>query len=181
MPDFAKATIADTSQDLSGYTAFLRKLEIGQVVTLPLEPGERSRAVVRSLNLTAEAQQKRLARLPSDAGSIRFRVLSPDKRAVNISDEAKQARVEKARATREARRQEQADLVKMGQGDPVGEEVMRAMREAEPEDAEAPDVAEPEDAEAPDVAEPETVEVSAPSSTRRRPSKAKVAQAAGPS
>jgi hypothetical protein len=77
MPDFAKATVSDTSRDLTAYLAFLHKLEIGQVVTLPLEAGESSRSVMRSLNQAAHAQHMRIARLTAGDGAIRFRVLAP--------------------------------------------------------------------------------------------------------
>ncbi|HEX2324782.1 MAG TPA: hypothetical protein VHQ00_05240 [Chloroflexota bacterium] len=58
------------------YLAFLRRLERGQVVTLPLDPGERPRAVVRTLNLAAARLGMRLARLPDPPGTVRFRVVA---------------------------------------------------------------------------------------------------------
>ena len=103
MPDFAKAEISTTSQDLSGYKTFLKRLEIGQTVSLPLEAGESSRSVMRSLNAAAAQSSVRLARLPTTDGSVRFRVLPPEKRAVNLSEEARRARADKARATRAAK------------------------------------------------------------------------------
>jgi hypothetical protein len=72
---------------------------------------------MRSLNSAAAQSRLRLTRLPSEANTIRFRVLSPEKRQVNISEESKRARVEKAQATREARRQELAQLGNMGMAD----------------------------------------------------------------
>jgi hypothetical protein len=104
MPDFARAAITTSSQDLSSYTTFLRKLEVGQVVNLPLEDGETPRRVMRSVNTAAAQLNMRVARLQSNGDAIRFRVLSPEKRTVKISDEAKQARVDKAKATRQARK-----------------------------------------------------------------------------
>jgi hypothetical protein len=104
MPDFGRAAISTSSQDLSPYTNFLRKLDIGQVVNLPLEEGESPRRVMRSVNSAAAQLNMRVGRLRSENGSVRFRVLSPEKRTVNISDEAKHARVEKAKATRQARK-----------------------------------------------------------------------------
>jgi hypothetical protein len=104
MPDFARAEISTTSEDLSAYKAFLRKLAVGQVVTLPLEDGETTRKVMRALNAAAVESNMRLSRLPSAEDSVRFKVVPEEKRTVNISPEARRARVEKARATRAARK-----------------------------------------------------------------------------
>ena len=104
MPDFARAEIATTTEDLTSYKSFLRKLAVGQVVTLPLEQGETSRRVMRALNAAAEQSGMRLSRLGSPENAVRFKVVPAEKRVVNISPEARQARVEKARATRAARR-----------------------------------------------------------------------------
>lgn len=108
MPDFAKAEVSNETTDLTPYRTFLKHLEVGQAVTLPLEQGETTRKVMRALNLAAGYNSMRLARLPSDNGAVRFRVLSPAKRKMNISKETKQARVEKSRATRAARRAEES-------------------------------------------------------------------------
>ena len=132
MPDFAKADLSTESQDLTAYRTFLKRLTVGQIVTLPLEDGETSRRVMRALNSAAAQSDVRLARLPASNGSVRFRVLPSEKRAINMTEAAKQARVEKAKATREARRLEHADLAKMGQGDPLGDV---AVSEAAPEGA----------------------------------------------
>jgi hypothetical protein len=83
----------------------LRKLAVGQVVTLPLEEGETSRRVMRALNSAAEQTGMRLTRLNSPGDAVRFKVVPPEKRVVNISPEARRARIEKARATRAARKQ----------------------------------------------------------------------------
>ena len=104
MPDFSRAEISSTSEDLSVYKTFLRKLSVGQTVTLPLEQGETSRKVMRALNAAAAQSSMRLARVASPEGSVRFRVAPAEKRAVHISPEVRQARIEKARATRAARR-----------------------------------------------------------------------------
>ena len=104
MPDFGRAHVAETTEDLTPYKAFLRKLAVGQVVTLPLEAGETSRRVMRALNTAAQQSHMRLTRLASHDGLVRFKVAPPDKRAVNLSPEARRARVEKARATRAAHR-----------------------------------------------------------------------------
>src|SRR5262245_14287593 len=104
MPDFARAAISTSSQDLSPYNTFLRKLEVGQVVNLPLEEGESPRRVMRSVNSAATQLNMRVVRLRSDNTAVRFRVISPEKRSVNISEETKQARVKKAKATRQARK-----------------------------------------------------------------------------
>jgi hypothetical protein len=105
MPDFARAEISTASEDLTEYKRFVRSLKVGQVVTLPLETGATSRRVMRSLNSAAQESSVRLGRLPSDNGAVRFKVLPEEKRQVNISEEGKRARVEKAMATRAARRQ----------------------------------------------------------------------------
>jgi len=103
MPDFARAAITTSSQDLSPYTTFLRRLDVGQVVNLPLEDGESPRRVMRSVNAAAALLNMRVVRLRSNGDALRFRVLSPEKRTVHISDEAKRSRAEKARVTRQAR------------------------------------------------------------------------------
>ena len=103
MPDFARAQITNTTLDLSAYRCFLRKLAVGQVVTLPLDEGETSRQLMRRLNDAAQESSMRLGRLPSDGFSVRFKVLPLEKRAIDLSPEAKQARTEKATATRAAR------------------------------------------------------------------------------
>ena len=103
MPKFAQAEIATTTEDLTGYKTFLKKLAIGQVVTLPLEAGDTSRKVMRSLNAAAAQSSMRLARVPSPQDVVRFKVVPEEKRQVNLSPEARRARVEKARATRAAR------------------------------------------------------------------------------
>src|SRR4029453_3432220 len=100
MPDFTSAEITTGTQDLTAYTGFLRKLQVGQAVSLPLEEGESGRRVMRSLNAAAGQGGMRLPRLSSADGSVRFRVLSPERRRLSISDAAKRARAEKARATR---------------------------------------------------------------------------------
>ncbi len=71
MPAFARAQIDTTTDDLQDYRVFLRQLSTGQVVTLPLEPGETTRFVMRRLNTAAQASNMRLERLPSGANSIR--------------------------------------------------------------------------------------------------------------
>lgn len=104
MPDFTRAVIATTTADLSAYTDFLRQLQAGQVVTLPLEAGETPRQVMRHLNAAAGQLPLRVQRLPSDDQAVRFKVLPAEKREVRISEETKRARVEKARASRAARK-----------------------------------------------------------------------------
>lgn len=102
MPDFARAQITTSAADLSAYTSFLRTLQVGQVVILPLEEGETSRQVMRHLNAAAGQLPLRVQRLPSDSQEVRFKVLPANKREVRITEEAKRARVEKAKATRAA-------------------------------------------------------------------------------
>jgi hypothetical protein len=104
VPDFAHAEISATTEDLTEYKEFLRKLKVGSLVKLPLKQGETPRRVMRALNIAARQSGIRLSRLPSDADSVRFKIMPPNKRIVNLSPEARRARVEKARATREARR-----------------------------------------------------------------------------
>jgi len=123
MPDFGKAEIATGSQDLTAYRTFLKKLEVGQTVTLPLEEGDTSRKVMRALNRAAAQSNMRITRLQSPNGSVRFRVVSPEKRTVTLTDEAKRARVEKAKATRAARKQELAQLGNMGMGEVAVSEI----------------------------------------------------------
>ena len=106
MPNFARAEISTISEDLSEYKTFLKKRNIGETVTLPLEEGETSRKVMRALNAAAADSDMRLSRLASPEGSVRFRIVPAQKRSVNISDEARRARVEKARRTRAAKRGE---------------------------------------------------------------------------
>jgi hypothetical protein len=103
MPKFAQAEISTVSEDLSGYKTFLKRLAVGQVVTLPLEKGETSRKVMRALNAAAAQSSMRLSRLPSDEQNVRFKVVPEEKRTVQLSEEARRARAEKARATRAAR------------------------------------------------------------------------------
>lgn len=107
MPNFVRAEISTTSDDLTEYKRFLRSLKVGQVVSLPLDASETSRRVMRSLNSAAQESSVRLGRLPSENGAVRFKVLPEEKRQVHISEEGKRARVEKAMATRAARRQAQ--------------------------------------------------------------------------
>jgi hypothetical protein len=106
MPDFTRAEISNTTTDLTAYITFLKKLSLGHVVTLPLDAGETSRKVMRAINAAATESHLRLARLNSPSGTVRFRVLAPEKRAVNLTEEAVRARVEKAKATRMRRRTE---------------------------------------------------------------------------
>ncbi len=108
MPDFTRAEISADTSDLSAYRSFLKKLSPGQTVTLPLDEGETSRRVMRAMNAAAAQSDLRLARLSSEPGTVRVRVLPAEKRLIILTEEAKQARVEKARATRAARRQVQA-------------------------------------------------------------------------
>lgn len=105
MPAFHRAQIATSTADLTEYLTFLRPLKVGQSVTLPLEAGDTSRQVMRHLNAAAGEVHLRLQRLPSDAATVRFKVLPPEKRSVQPTEEAKRARVEKARANRDARKQ----------------------------------------------------------------------------
>jgi hypothetical protein len=69
---------------------------------------------MRALNQAASSNHMRIARLPSSTDAVRFRVISPEKRSVSISEEAKRARVEKSLATRAARRAERELLAAMG-------------------------------------------------------------------
>ena len=120
MPDFARAEISTDTPDLSAYRSFLKRLSPGQTVTLPLDEGETSRSVVRALNAAAAQSGLRLARLRSAPGTVRVRVLPGEKRPVTLTEEAKQARVEKARATRAARQQVEAMGLPVLVADPTG-------------------------------------------------------------
>jgi hypothetical protein len=108
VPDFTRAEISHQTTDLTPYLTFLKRVSPGHVVTVPLDTGETSRKVMRAINAAAAQSELRLAKLDSPSGTVRFRVLTPEKRAVNLTEEAKRARVEKAQATREARRQVKA-------------------------------------------------------------------------
>jgi hypothetical protein len=120
MPDFTRAEISADTPDLSAYRSFLKRLSPGQTVTLPLDEGETSRRVMRAMNAAAALSDLRLARLSSAPGTVRVRVLSGDKRSVNLTEEAKQARVAKARATRAARQQVKAMGLPVLVADPTG-------------------------------------------------------------
>jgi hypothetical protein len=104
MPRFAQAEISTPTDDLTEYKTFLKKLSVGQVVSLPLDSGESTRRVMRALNAAAAQNNMRLARLASPEGAVRFKVAPTEKRSVNLTPEARQARADKARATRAARR-----------------------------------------------------------------------------
>jgi hypothetical protein len=111
MPDFTRAEISTTTTDLTAYITFLKKLSRGQTVTLPLEAGETPRTVMRAFNSAATESHLRLARVNSPSGTVRFRVLAPEKRGVNLTEAARQARAEKAKATRARRRTEPSPAV----------------------------------------------------------------------
>jgi hypothetical protein len=117
MPDFTRAEISNTTTDLTAYITFLKKLSRGQTVTLPLEAGETTRTVMRAINTAAAESHLRLARLNSPSGTVRFRVLPPEKRTINLTEAAKWARVEKAQATQMRRRTEPSPAVDAGASD----------------------------------------------------------------
>jgi hypothetical protein len=119
MPDFSKAEVSDESIDLTAYRTFLKRLTVGQAVSLPLDAGETPRGVMRQLNTAARQSDMRLARLPAEDGAVRFRVLPAEKRAMRLTDEAKRARVEKARAPRARRRTEPAPAAATERPDPT--------------------------------------------------------------
>lgn len=100
VPDFKNAEVTTVAEDLTQYNAFLAQYHQGQVVRLPLVEGETPRRVMRALNKAAAANGVRLIRLRSDEDHVRFRITSQQRRVVNLSEEARRARVEKARATR---------------------------------------------------------------------------------
>lgn len=104
MPDFTRAEISNTTEDLTSYKNFLKRLNVGQTVSLPLESGETSRKVMRALNAAAAQSSMRLTRLASPGNAVRFKVAPAEKRRVNISPEARKARAEKARQTRAKKR-----------------------------------------------------------------------------
>jgi hypothetical protein len=100
VPDFKNAQVTTDVEDLSQYKTFLGEFAQGQVVKLPLYHGETPRRVMRALNKAAAANNVRLIRLRSADDEVRFRITSPERRVVNLSEEARRARVEKARETR---------------------------------------------------------------------------------
>ena len=59
-------------------------------------------------------------------------MLPPEKRSVNISEEAKRSRVAKAKATRAAHRQELAQLGNMGMGEVAAGEIEPQAEETTP-------------------------------------------------
>lgn len=105
MPNFAKAEISTAVEDLTVYKTFLKRLVVGQVVMLPLEEGETTRRVMRALNSAARESGVRLSRLASESSMVRFKVMPSEKRPVVLTPEARQARTDKARATKASRRQ----------------------------------------------------------------------------
>lgn len=100
MPDFKNAEVTMVVDDLGKYRSFLEQYTIGQVVRLPLYAEETPRRVMRALNKAAASITVRLIRLRSEDHEIKFRVTNFQRRAVNLSEEARRARVEKARETR---------------------------------------------------------------------------------
>lgn len=91
MPKSERAEIASSIQDLTEYRNFLKRLAVGQVVTLPLAADEKPRGVVRALNAAAREANMRILRLSSEDGAVRFKVVAAQKRTVSISPEAKKA------------------------------------------------------------------------------------------
>ncbi len=104
MPDFSKAVIGTVTEDLSEYVAFLKKRVLSEVCEVPLKPEETTRKVMRAFNKAADQLGIRLARIVSSEDSVRFKVVPQERRKVNLSPEARRARVEKAKATRASKR-----------------------------------------------------------------------------
>lgn len=100
MPDFEHAEVQNTIEDLSSFTAFLSKYTIGQVIMVPLSLGETGRRVMRAFNRAAKDRGWRLIRLKSAETQVRFRIAPLERRPVNLSEEAKSARVAKSLETR---------------------------------------------------------------------------------
>lgn len=104
MPVFSSAVSTRTGGaiDLAPYREFLAKFEPGTAVTVPLEAGERPRIVARAFNAVATEQGKRLRRLRTNSDAeFRFVVVRPGRRG-GLTMEQIEARVAKAKATREA-------------------------------------------------------------------------------
>lgn len=59
---------------------------------------------MRAFNKAADQLGIRLARIVSSEDSVRFKVVPQERRKVNLSPEARRARVEKAKATRASKR-----------------------------------------------------------------------------
>lgn len=104
MPDFSKAVIGTVTEDLSEYLAFLKKRALSEVCEVQLKPEETTRKVMRAFNKAADQLGIRLARIVSSEDSVRFKVVPQERRKVNLSPEARRARVEKAKATRASKR-----------------------------------------------------------------------------
>lgn len=105
MPNFSKAQVTASSADvdLEPYRMFLEPLVPGTSMSLPLTPEDRPRIVARAMNKVAAEQGKRLRRMKSPEGTFRFAIVRPGKRS-GLTVEQIEARVAKARATREANR-----------------------------------------------------------------------------
>ena len=99
VPMFEKAKVSDTSEDLTSYMKFLEPLVYGQRVEQPIESGETTRKVMRSLNRAADRMNKRLVRIPSDATKVVFRIVRTERRKLNIPAEEIARRVAKTKAT----------------------------------------------------------------------------------
>lgn len=111
MPAFDQAVSSRTtgSIDLAPYRDFLSKYEPGTSLTVPLEPGERSRLVAHALNIVAAEQGKRLRRVFGGAANeFRFVIIRPGRRGGGLTAEQIEQRVAKAKATRAANKARRA-------------------------------------------------------------------------
>lgn len=72
-----KSALEIRPQDLTKYVRYLRKLNDGNVVTMPLSEGETQRIVMRYFNQAATQLGVSLQRLPTDSLSVRFKVSQP--------------------------------------------------------------------------------------------------------
>lgn len=103
MPNFTKAEVTAMSgdMDLAPYRELLEPHGPGTNMSLPLMPGDRPRMVARALNKVAAEQGKRLRRIrTTDQSLFRFAIVRPGRRT-GLTVEQIEARVAKARATRE--------------------------------------------------------------------------------
>lgn len=100
MPSFDQAQVAETVQDVEAYRKLIKPLKVGSVVTLPLTPDDTTRKVMRVVNRVGDEYGMRIMRLASAPEVVRFKVLSPHKRSINMTAEQRRERVAKARETR---------------------------------------------------------------------------------
>lgn len=106
MPNLSKAqvTVGAPVEDMKPYIEFFSGLQVGSKVVVPLEEGEVARTVMRAFNKAAKQTGIRISRLPSGMEQIAFKIKPLEKRPVNMTEEARQARRERMASVRAARK-----------------------------------------------------------------------------